>query len=484
MSMTKKASSQVSIKNLLDAISRTEKAAAEGDDPGSVGGKSTHPSADVDGNAQAAPEGFRSRENTEDVKEQVPASVDAAPDSGASSKSQEDLAVDIGMKATTTGKTPEVETASAKGTKEDPGTTHPADTENSSLNGGKYSADLKRLSQLYKKADDLAVDILSDFSLDYAEAAKVKQAAEAVSTEKVQKAAAEKAAAQATDTDAEAAGCDLAGVLSGVEGLTLEDKRAADEAVVHHIFNVVKLASDDADRLIEFYNGRNQAMYEAKAAAETAKYAQQKAGGRTSHKRADEGGSVSGASDTDDDEGERAGDGGDGELADLGDMGGEEDLLALLEGGGSEQPLDIGLGGGMEDDIGGEAALSSMLGGDVGGMGGDPGMDLGGGGDPGMGMEGVDPGMAMGGDPGMGGGGEGSPEDMAMLEQILQQLQVPPEALESAAAGKMAADVREYRARLKKAGAKPPVLPLNSKSAARYKQIEGAVKEILTRGRK
>jgi hypothetical protein len=101
-------------------------------DPKGPSGGSSHPSADVDNSAQPATEGERSRENAADVKaDQGPPAVDNATAPG----SQDDVQLNIGTQQSATGEDPATED-DYKGDKDDPGTTHPATTED----GEKYGS--------------------------------------------------------------------------------------------------------------------------------------------------------------------------------------------------------------------------------------------------------------------------------------------------------------------------------------------------------
>ena len=142
---------------MLFRSAAAEKRAEAHTEPGSVGGGTTHPVKDVDDDTETATEGFRSQENSADVKaDEGPASVDSTPEGVANKKAnaRRKLAVDgksesgdinppgtaasdqlqIGTKKEPTGEDPAVETSSAKAEKEDASggrlgnTTHPART--------------------------------------------------------------------------------------------------------------------------------------------------------------------------------------------------------------------------------------------------------------------------------------------------------------------------------------------------------------------
>jgi hypothetical protein len=145
---------------LAEVEGQQEKAAASkkkaeaNTEAGSYEGGTSHPVKSVDDQTADAHEGTRSSENTADVKAQVPGGgVDSATDS---TPDQEDQQFDVGLKSTSTGEDPAHED-DYKGEKEDPGTSHPAKTED----GEKYSSmnfsKLKSLTE--KKANALIADI-------------------------------------------------------------------------------------------------------------------------------------------------------------------------------------------------------------------------------------------------------------------------------------------------------------------------------------
>ena len=111
----------------------TRKQGAAYNEPGSIGGPTSHPVKDVDDGTQKATEGARSAENSADVKEQEMAgNVDSAADKG---PDQESVQFNVGVTSTETGKDPANEN-NYKGDKDDPGTSHPAKTDD----GEKYAS--------------------------------------------------------------------------------------------------------------------------------------------------------------------------------------------------------------------------------------------------------------------------------------------------------------------------------------------------------
>ena len=159
MSIHKKASLVGTIESLLQAV-ETEKAASH-TEAGGYEGESSHPSTSVDDSAQSASEGSRSSENSEDAKDANPElSVDAASD-GPTDGGQDSVTVDVGMKAKATGEDPSNETSGAGAGKDDPGSDHPARTDNDSLDGEKYSNAMNELAFLAKQAEEIGSDICS-----------------------------------------------------------------------------------------------------------------------------------------------------------------------------------------------------------------------------------------------------------------------------------------------------------------------------------
>ncbi len=118
-------------------------------------GSSDHVTDDIEDNTQKAETGERYEENSEDVKKDVPgAAVDETdPNSGGT---QDDKQFNIGTVQSATGEQPSVED-DYKSDKDDPGTSHPANTEEL---GEKYSS--AKLPDLLKQATHKAHDLLAD----------------------------------------------------------------------------------------------------------------------------------------------------------------------------------------------------------------------------------------------------------------------------------------------------------------------------------
>jgi hypothetical protein len=124
-------------------------------DPGGYQGSSSHPSASVDNNVQKAEEGARSSEYEADIKKQQGAvSVNSAPELSQEGR-QDDVQLNIGTNAAATGEDPAAE-KDYKGTKDDPGTAHPAKTND----GEKYSS--VTFKQARQQCSALGNDILAN----------------------------------------------------------------------------------------------------------------------------------------------------------------------------------------------------------------------------------------------------------------------------------------------------------------------------------
>jgi hypothetical protein len=132
---------------------------------GSYEGGTSHPVKSVDDQTSDASEGERSSENSADVKSQVPAGgVDS---NNAKPPEQEGQQFDVGLKSTSTGEDPAHE-GDYKGTKDDPGTSHPAKTED----GEKYSS--MNFSQLKKLTEKKANAILASVAVALNKKAELK----------------------------------------------------------------------------------------------------------------------------------------------------------------------------------------------------------------------------------------------------------------------------------------------------------------------
>lgn len=355
MTQTKQAAALSSIEQMISRV--MSKVGNANTEPGGYVGETTHQSKNEDDRTEDAREGFRSDENEEDVRDdQGPASVEnehgtpkAAESSG--TPEQDRVQMNIGLQSASTGQDPENETDRVKSTKEDGGTyqgstSHPARTDNSELNGGKYAAIAHRIDQNTKLAAQLGRKVLAALATDLHDQAKQANQQPAPTTPA---AAAGREAAQAA-------------IAMG------QDKIARDRQVLHDVFTTIGTAYQLADRVANV-------VYGFKAAAEAEL-------GEEEESEPAEGGD--GGGDTSESEG--GGDVAGGDLAGLpmgSEPGGDAEADAILSG--------LSGGGG---DIGAGDALAAMGGPPPGGEmavgGGDP-MAMGGGGSMGGDPTGGDP---------------------------------------------------------------------------------------------
>lgn len=200
-----------SIEKLLRQLAATEKNASAKSEAGGYVGETSHPIKNVDDRLIPVPEGERSKENSKDVKEDQGApSAENKP----SDKSQDSLQPNIGVRQSATGEDPSIETNSAKAGKDDPGSSHPARTDNAQLDGHKYAAHVLNLT---KKAEKLGMDILAEISRDVS-TPKTEASTDAAEKVAGEAAAAGTEAAEAAVADADAYAEKIASeVLSSIE---------------------------------------------------------------------------------------------------------------------------------------------------------------------------------------------------------------------------------------------------------------------------
>ena len=351
------------IDKFIREVGATEKIAAEANtEAGSIGGETEHPVKDVDDHTDDADEGFRSKENDEDVKaDEGPPSVDnqpiATPEKTAEGKSEGGAAGDpvqspgsaaddqiqIGTVKEPTGDDPSVETGSVKEEKEDSGgpggpTSHPATTENSSLDGLKYAeAELEEmpLEDLAKVASTLNNALLAELAVhDFRkDAVDVADQDGYVGSKEA-----------ADDEVAAQAGWELAGLLTGDF-----DKEAADALVEGTLEEIIKTASGDADNVSSFLSNYSQELdrqeYDAgtKQANEEALAAMLQGGG------GEEGGMPEEATMD--------------AVQGMGgpETGGEEGLEELLGGGGGEELAGLGAEEGVPEEGGEDVEELAMI---------------------------------------------------------------------------------------------------------------------------
>jgi hypothetical protein len=153
----------VALSDLLTTIEYKKQAAAKtAMSAESARDDTSHPTGDADDQTQKNTTGSRAAEHTKDVKNVPGASVDATPPQN---PDQDQVQNSQGTTQSSTGKDPATEDA-YKGTKKDPGTSHPATTED----GEKYGAAMLQkfasmdFLQLHAHAEKLANDITSSLA--------------------------------------------------------------------------------------------------------------------------------------------------------------------------------------------------------------------------------------------------------------------------------------------------------------------------------
>jgi hypothetical protein len=238
------------MEDFIRQVSQNVKTAEANTEPGSIGGTTGHPSKDVDDRTEVATTGERAAENEKDVKEdQGAAGVNSRPDAKAAALrllrkkaegsaaatpgSAPDDQIQIGTNKQPTGEDSSVETESVKGGKKDPGSSHPARTDNDDLPGGKYAAD----TPLEKLAADLTRLGEVICSQMYSELETPKTASHQQ----------HQPAYQGQHNVAHDMGGELAAILNGTM-----NKQAADAMVHRTLQEVIKRASADADNYAYF----------------------------------------------------------------------------------------------------------------------------------------------------------------------------------------------------------------------------------------
>lgn len=243
-----------------------EKTAAANTEAGGHEGASSHPSTDVDDSTADASEGARSAENSADVKDEVGGKTPDDISEGDAGPDQDDRQLNIGTQQSATGEDPSVEN-DFKGDKDDPGTSHPADTEDGEKFGSlERDCEDADFMQAKTAALSLGNEILADFANGFgfgevqyqkkAQALLVEEPQAEINDQPVAPPAeqqaevtAEKQAEEVAPEAQEAAdaGYQLAAVL-GMEKLS-EEQRAS-----LTIEQTVKDASHDADLVGSYLN--------------------------------------------------------------------------------------------------------------------------------------------------------------------------------------------------------------------------------------
>lgn len=235
---TKQANVALTIDDLLRSLDAGSIKAAETlSEPGSIGGSTTHPVKDVDDRLQKATEGSRSSENSEDVNEDhTTAAVDNT--SAGTPGGQDSVQLDVGITSKSTGEDPAAETDKVKGGKEDPGSSHPARTDNDELDGSKYSSTYAYFDALCKKASAEGNDLLATLVVTADEHKKTASSPKP-------------AAAQAPVAPAKVA----TAVEQPVEdNVPMQDKQAVDALVVSSLADTVLAAEERAVKTAEYLN--------------------------------------------------------------------------------------------------------------------------------------------------------------------------------------------------------------------------------------
>ena len=468
---TQKANLFESLRGLVEAAGHHKTAAGNPPDPGSIGGATTHPVADLDNGCKSVSTGARASEYETDIKkDQGAPGVDSTAEGVVGDQSSAQL--NIGTTQSATGEDPSIEDAYKDG-KDDPGSEMEARTDNSALDGKKYAS--MSFDQMHKAASNIANLLLADTVTGYFPLTTSAEETGASGTAAEDSAAttdaaptgeeqppepskesptgegvfAEPGSKSASEYDAllKQAVAAIAGKQTTSSGMTPEMEAG------YKLAGAVGLSVKEAQVYVAqtMESTINDAAFDAGLVGDylvTIKQAVEEAAGEDND------------DDADDSSGKNHSDGAggapsEGDSSGGGESGGEsgggggDDIAALLGGGGGSSPEAGGSPGGMED-AGAPPAPSGSLG-DILGGGGDPGgmmpppadpaAGLGGGAPP-MGAPpmGGDPGMGgppmgappMGGDPGMGGppmGGGDQEAAIAELVAALQELGISPEEL-------------------------------------------------------
>jgi hypothetical protein len=508
MSMRKKAEIIGTIESLLKAVDAdsVKTAAAKKSEAyteaGGYMGATTHPVKDVEDRTEAASEGARSAENTDDVKNEpnrgpVVDSVSAGPGAG-----QDSVQTNIGITSHATGEDSSAETDSAKDGKQDPGSSHPARTDNEALDGHKYASKSAQLIAMVSQLEKLGENICAWISTNTEIGRKKAEESAAGSTNsqaggvgvadgpittpgKVEAKSDGGGNSAAKSTCSEKisgqAGYDLAGIFANTD-IATEDKIATDNMVVEDLAYVIETAVRRAEKCAEFYAAHFDPRNQKRAEGD-----ESEAGKSEGSEGSDGSGDASAAG------GGAPAPGGEGgpspeeeqllmQLLQGGEGMGAEGAMGEMGGGGGEggDPL-AGAGGGAPPGGDPMAAMGGMGGGAGGG---DPMAAMGGGGMPpggdpmaggGAAPPGGDPMAAMGGGGGAGGGLEGA--DPAMLQQILAELGIDPSQLQQ----KISASRKQ--AQVKKASRKAKWEPKTAADRQKYARMTQVIKEITGRSR-
>jgi hypothetical protein len=341
-----------------EKVAAAKSAAPVPADPGGYQGASSHPSAHVDNNVQKATTGSRASEYEADVKQQQGAlAVDNTPELSQEGR-QDDVQLNIGTNAAATGEDPAAE-KDYKGTKDDPGTSHPAKAND----GEKYSS--VTFKQAHAKCSDLGNEILADL-INFGTAAVEEKAAgmpdfiqKKIDAKKDKSKGGLKGDQHELDVNGNGRieGSDLKNLREGKEaafsaGYELAaalglDKEAAEANVRDVCANTLREADEMADLFVGFYTAKTAGADPTEEAAEGEDHSAD-GDGQSGEAAPDMGGEMAGAPSVED----MMGGAGGGEMgaAPGGEPSEEEALqelaMALQELGISPEELMAGLAGG------------------------------------------------------------------------------------------------------------------------------------------
>lgn len=261
-----------------EKVAAAKSAAPVPADPGGYAGASSHPSAHVDNDVQKATTGSRASEYEADVKKQQGAlAVDNTPEMSQEGR-QDEVQLNLGTNAAATGEDAAAE-KDYKGTKDDPGTSHPAKTND----GEKYSA--VTFKEAHARCSTLGNAILADivnFGAGELQRAGVKAAEMPEFIQKKIDAKKDKPAESDAsdslkgdqhkidvDNDGKIEGSDLSALRNGKEaafaaGYELAaalgmDKQAAEASVRDVCANTLREADEMADMFAGYYMTMKQA---------------------------------------------------------------------------------------------------------------------------------------------------------------------------------------------------------------------------------
>lgn len=513
MSMHKKADVIGTIESLLKAVgaentkSASAKQSAAYTEAGGYMGQTTHPTKDVDDRTEAASEGARSAENTDDVKNEPnrgPVVDKVSPGPGAG---QDSVQTNIGITSKATGEDPSSETDSAKDGKQDGNSSHPARADNDALDGHKYASKSAELLAYIKRANLIGEGICSWIAAN----TEVKRADESaagstncqaggigVKDGPITKPGKVDAKSDGGGNSASKStisekigntGYDLAGIFANTD-VALEDKIATDQMVVDDVAHVIETAIRRAEKCAQFYAAHFDPRNQKRAGDPEEGNPEESEGSDGSEEGGDPsaaGGGAPGGASPDEEAQLMAlleggeGMGAEGAMGEMGGGGGEGgDPLAGAGGAAGGDPM-AAMGGGAPP--GGDPMAAMGGGGGAPPPGGDPMAAMGGGGgmppggDP-MGGGGMPP---PGGDPmaggGAGGAGGAGGIDPAMLQQILAELGIDPAMLQQ----KMSAQRKQAAA--KQTVKKAKWQPKTAADREKYARMKQVITEITGRSR-